>query len=178
MIILGIDPGSRITGYGLIEKTPNKSLHVECGVIYCANLQTLPEKLATIYDGVERLILKFKPQALSIETAFYAKNVASTLKLGHARGVVLALAYKMGLQIFEYAPRSIKQTVTGYGGASKEQVQKMVKTLLGLPEIAEENASDALAAALCHAQTNQLVDILKQKLKTPGVNLAKAGVHL
>lgn len=157
MIILGIDPGSRITGYGFVTKSGSTITHLDNGAIDATREPDLAARLKFIYLKIRELISKFQPTAVAIESIFYAKNVQSTVKLGHARGVAMLAATQEGLPLFEYSPLSVKQAVVGYGGASKEQVQKMVKSLLKLPQIAEANASDALAIALCHAQSEKML---------------------
>ena len=157
MIILGIDPGSRITGFGLVEKKKNNEIrHLENGAIYCGHEPTFDKRLVIIFEKIQSLIKTFQPTAMAVENIFYSKNVQSTLKLGHARGVAMVAASLLQLPVFEYTPLEVKQAIVGYGGASKDQVQKMVKVLLHLPQTAEENASDALAVAICHANTMRL----------------------
>lgn len=150
MIIFGIDPGTSITGYGVIEVVGNRVSYVDCGAIRISAKIDMPEKLAAIYEGLEGLLARHKPQRVCIEEAFYAKNVHTTLVLGQARGVALLAAKKSGADVAEYSPRAIKKTVTGNGNAAKNQVEYMVKMLLRIP--AGEHAPDAydaLAAALC-----------------------------
>ena len=155
MIILGIDPGTHRTGFGLIEKNGKNWRHVENGLIAPATKLLLPEKLKMIYQMLSRMIAQYQPTEIALEDLFFAKNAKSALKLGHARGVAMLAAAEQGLKVFEYPPATIKQTICGFGQASKEQMQKMVKIHLKLKEVAEENASDALAAALCHGQTKR-----------------------
>ncbi|MFC2149392.1 crossover junction endodeoxyribonuclease RuvC [Candidatus Auribacterota bacterium] len=154
MRILGIDPGTRITGYGLIEVRGSRSIPVAHGKI--ANSASLPlsKCFRNIYRQLRVVIDSHKPQAVAIENVFYCKNVNSAIKLGEARGVAILAAAESDLEIFEYMPRKVKQAVVGQGGADKIQVLKMVKMLLGLKEDIESvDASDALAVALCHAHT-------------------------
>lgn len=151
MRILGIDPGTRITGYGLIEKLGNRLLHVDNGAIYTRTDAPLADRLKTIYNGLSRVIADYAPEAVAVERIFVAKNALSALKLGHARGVAMLAGVNAGLPVAEYTAVEVKQAVVGYGKAAKPQVQQMVKMLLNLPEIAQEDASDALAAAICHA---------------------------
>ncbi len=155
MILLGLDPGSRFTGYGIIEKVEkNKSLlHIDNGVIITTDKQTLSERLLVIFEKLSEIILKYKPQSVAIENIFYAKNVQSALKLGHARGAALLVCARHNLPVTEYLPNSVKQAVTGDGHADKIQIQKMVKILFKLPQVPEENAADALAIAFCHANS-------------------------
>ncbi len=158
MIIIGIDPGSRATGYGLIEQQGNRLLHLDNGVIITASGSPLADRLALIYTQIEELILKFKPDAMAVEQVFVAKNPASALKLGHARGVALLAGVKADLIVTEYTALQVKSAVVGYGRAAKTQIQQMTRTLLCLPEIAQEDAADALAVAICHAHSHHLLN--------------------
>lgn len=162
MIILGIDPGSRITGYGLVKKQGGNFIHLDNGSICCEKAPTFNDRLLILFEHTHKLIHTFKPDFVAVENIFYAKNVKSTVKLGHARGAILVACATAKLAIFEYTPLEVKQAIVGYGNASKEQVQKMVKAILHLPQIAEENASDALAVALCHAQSEKLGRIMSR----------------
>jgi crossover junction endodeoxyribonuclease RuvC len=150
MIIIGIDPGTSNTGYGVIEVAGNRVSYVDCGVIHISDKLAMPEKLVCIYDGLTGLMRKHGPGRVSIEEAFYAKNVHTTLVLGQARGVALLAAMQSGADVAEYSPREIKKTMTGNGNAAKNQVEYMVKMLVRAPA-AEHHADafDALAAALC-----------------------------
>lgn len=152
MIILGVDPGTIFTGYGIIENENNTFKKITAGTIKLPATKDIPLKLKIIYDDLSKIIKKFKPDEFAIETAFYGKNVQSALKIGYARGTAILAAVHYGIPIGEYAPREIKKSVTGKGSASKEQVSYMIKTLLKLKE---ENLrldeSDALAVAMCHS---------------------------
>lgn len=156
MRILGIDPGSRVTGYGIIEKAGNRLIHVDNGGIFTRADLDLADRLKLIYDGLCRVIAEYAPASVAVEQIFLAKNALSALKLGHARGIALLAGVNHGLPVFEYSALQVKSAVVGYGKAEKIQVQQMVKTLLKLPELAQEDASDALAVAICHAHTNVL----------------------
>jgi crossover junction endodeoxyribonuclease RuvC len=156
MRILGIDPGTRVTGYGIIKKTGNRLIHVDNGGIFTRADMDLADRLKLIYDGLCQVIKEYAPEAVAVEQIFLAKNALSALKLGHARGAALLVGVNHGLPVFEYSALQVKSAVVGYGKAEKIQVQQMVKTLLKLPEIAQEDASDALAVAICHAHTNLL----------------------
>ena len=156
MRILGIDPGSRLTGYGIIEQQGNRLRHIDNGVIATASQTPLPLRLHTIHQGLERVLAAYRPEAMAVEQVFLAKNALSALKLGHARGVALVCGVNAGLPVFEYSALQVKSAVVGYGRAAKGQVQQMVKALLNLPEIAQEDASDALAVAICHAHSSGL----------------------
>ncbi len=151
MIILGIDPGSRITGYGLIDNQPSQIRYIDSGFLKIKE-GALPERLGQIFQQVEAVIRQHQPEHMSIESVFMQRNADSALKLGQARGAAICAGYQAGLQIAEYAPREIKQALVGSGAASKEQVQHMVKRLLGLQKTLQADEGDGLAIAICHAQ--------------------------
>ncbi len=153
MIILGIDPGSRITGYGVIRKEGNRLLHVDNGAIFTDSAADFPGRLQRIYAGISDIIVRYAPDEVSVEDIFFANNVQSALKLGQARGAAIVAGVNAGLTVHEYTALQVKQAVVGHGRAAKEQVQQMVRILLGLPEIAQADASDALAVAICHANS-------------------------
>ena len=167
MIILGIDPGSRITGYGLIKKTGNKAVHIENGSLYLDQKGTFADRLVTLYQEIQAIISAYGPQALVVENIFYHKNPKSLQKLGEVRGVVILAGAITNLKIYEYTPLEIKKAITGYGNATKEQVQYMVRNLLKLNDPAEENASDALATAICHAHSHNAVTGVDNGNKVP-----------
>jgi crossover junction endodeoxyribonuclease RuvC len=151
MRVLGIDPGSQTLGWGVVEGSGLKYSLVDYGVVQSSPRDKFSKRLLKIYDGVSEIIEKFQPDTLSVEEAFYAVNVGVALKLGQVRGVVLVLGEKNNLEIGEYAPRLIKQTVVGYGNAEKHQVQEMVKLLLRMKTVPQpHDAADALAIAICH----------------------------
>ena len=151
MRVLGIDPGSETLGWGIVEGSGLKYAAVEFGVVKSNPRQPFAKRLANIYEGVSAVIESFQPDVVSIEEAFYAVNAGVAIKLGQVRGVMLLLAEQRGVEIAEYAPRLIKQTVVGYGAAEKRQVQEMVKVLLRLKAIpTPHDAADALAIAICH----------------------------
>lgn len=156
MRILGIDPGSKATGYGFIEQQGNRLIHIDNGTIFTRSQVALAERLQKIYQDLNALIAQFQPDAVAVEQVFMAKNPASALKLGHARGVALLAGINAGLPVAEYSALQVKSAVVGYGRASKNQVQQMTRTLLNLPEIAQEDAADALAVAICHAHSRHL----------------------
>jgi crossover junction endodeoxyribonuclease RuvC len=163
MKVLGIDPGSETLGWGVVEGSGLKYALVDYGTVKSSPKETFSKRLLKIYNGVEAIIAKFQPEALSIEEAFYATNVKVALKLGQVRGVVLLLGEKSGLGISEYAPRLIKQTVVGYGNAEKHQVQEMVRVLLRMQKVPEpHDAADALAIAICHFHHAGMQDRIKQ----------------
>ena len=156
MRILGIDCGSRITGYGVIDTNGAECSLVRCGVVRPDSSEPFPLRLKLIYDGIVDVIREFHPQTAAFESLFYAANVQSALKLGHVRGVSMFAAAEANLPVFEYSPLEVKSAVTGYGRAEKIQVQQMVRALLKLKSAPEPyDASDALAVAICHAHTNR-----------------------
>lgn len=151
MKILGIDPGSHVTGYGVIEKKGNYLKHIVHGEIKPKKDSSLSEVLVYIYQQISSLISQTAPQAVALENIFYGKNVRSLIKQAQVRGVVIFAGADQNLNIFEYSPLEIKKAVVGYGRAEKSQVQMMVKAILNLPEIPPADAADALATAICHA---------------------------
>jgi len=155
MRILGIDPGTLVTGYGVVNCSGNKITLVECGVVQMSGKLPMELRLKKVFQSLQKVITRTKPQLCAIESAFYHKNVQSTLKIGYARGVAMLAAAVNNLEVNEYSPRSIKQTVTGSGAASKEQVEFMVLKILALQEKQNEflDATDALAVAICHNLT-------------------------
>ena len=154
--IIGIDPGSRITGYGIVEKRGSSFVHIDNGCLTTRAGDPMPRRLEQIYSGLTEILAKYRPDAAAVEEIFFAKNVASSLKLGEARGVAMLASVQSKIAVFEYATREVKQALTGYGQATKDQIQKMVKAMLKLPEVAQEDASDALAVAICHLQSYKM----------------------
>lgn len=153
-IILGIDPGSRITGYGVIRQTGRQLTYLGSGCIRM-NTAELPARLKLIYAGISEIITQFSPDYFAIEQVFMAKNADSALKLGQARGAAIVAAVNHDLPVFEYAARQVKQTVVGLGSAEKSQVQHMVRTLLKLAANPQADAADALAIAITHCHVAQ-----------------------
>lgn len=153
-IILGIDPGSRVTGYGVIRQTGRQLEYLGSGAIRTA-AEDLPTRLKRIYAGVSEIITQFQPEMLAIEQVFMAKNADSALKLGQARGTAIVAAVNYDLPVFEYAARLVKQTVVGTGAAEKSQVQEMVTRILHLSAKPQADAADALAIAITHAHSMQ-----------------------
>jgi crossover junction endodeoxyribonuclease RuvC len=149
--ILGIDPGSRATGYGVIAKKANRLYYVTCGVIRLGNKYTFNERLKVIFDGLSEIIETHQPTVAGVEDVFVAANPRTALKLGHARGVAVLAALQNGLKVYDYTPRMVKQAVVGYGNADKQQIQQMVRVLLQLSSQPTSDAADALAVAICHA---------------------------
>jgi len=151
--VLGIDPGSETTGWGVVEGDSNGQHYrlVEFGAVKCSSSATFSARLLRICRALEEVIERLQPDACAIEEAFYSVNPKVTIKLGQVRGVALLVAEKAALQIGEYSPRRVKQTVAGYGNADKQQVQQMVRVLLSLSAVPEpHDAADALAVAICH----------------------------
>jgi crossover junction endodeoxyribonuclease RuvC len=165
MRILGIDPGSRLTGYGIIEVNGDQVIAVQHGVIK-AGTGEFPERLGIIFAGIRDLIGEHRPGEVAIETVFMSRNAGTALKLGQARGAAICAAISLGLPVSEYAPRSIKQAIVGRGGADKVQVQHMVMVLLQLKEKLQEDAADALAVALCHQHTQQTLNRMQRMQRT------------
>jgi crossover junction endodeoxyribonuclease RuvC len=148
--ILGIDPGFHVTGYGLIEKMKGKPRYILHGEIRLRRNELLSGGLIWIHRKLVEIIREHEPQALAVEDIFYGKNIKSLIKQAHVRGVTVLAGSSEGVAVFEYSPLEIKSAVVGYGRAEKIQVQKMVQAILGLPEPPPVDASDALAAAICH----------------------------
>ncbi|MCP4286361.1 MAG: crossover junction endodeoxyribonuclease RuvC [Gammaproteobacteria bacterium] len=153
--ILGIDPGSRVTGYGIIVSDGNRSRHLASGCIRLTG-DDFPARLGEIYLRIAGLVAEYAPEEMAIEQVFVAKNPSSALKLGQARGAAICAAVVAGLPVSEYTPRMIKQSVVGTGGADKEQVQHMVRRILGVQEKLVPDQADALAVAISHAHTSSL----------------------
>ncbi|MDN3507390.1 MAG: crossover junction endodeoxyribonuclease RuvC [Simkaniaceae bacterium] len=161
-IILGIDPGTAITGYGVIEQTPNGLSTLDFGCIRTPAKLTLPKRYQIIFEAIEALITKYSPDALAIETQFVYKNAQSALKIGMARAMALLAAARKDIPVHEYAPSKIKIAVTGNGNSGKEAVQKMMQLHLKLPSLpTPEDAADALAIAMCHIQNNKGAHVLR-----------------
>ena len=166
MRVLGIDPGSETLGWGIVEGSGLKYAAVDYGVVKSNPRQAFSKRLANVYEGVAAVIESFQPDVVSIEEAFYAVNAGVAIKLGQVRGVLLLLAEQRGVEIAEYAPRLIKQTVVGYGNAEKHQVQEMVRVLLRLKAIPKpHDAADALAMAICHFHHAGVRDRIDKSLK-------------
>jgi crossover junction endodeoxyribonuclease RuvC len=156
MRVLGIDCGSRVTGYGVVDTSGGDCVFVRCGAIRSKSSDPLPYRLKSIYNGIAEIIRELQPDAAAFETLFYATNVQSALKLGYVRGVSIFAAAEAELSVFEYSPLEVKSAVTGFGRAEKPQVQQMVRALLKLDALPEPyDASDALAVAICHVHSNR-----------------------
>jgi len=154
MKILGIDPGSRFTGFGIIEVDGDRIIPLHQGVIKTGS-GDFPQRLGIIFTGIRSLVEEFAPDEAAVESVFVSKNANSALKLGQARGAAICAVISLGVPVAEYSPRSVKQAIVGRGSADKQQVQHMISVLLQLNEIPAEDAADALAVALCHQHTRQ-----------------------
>jgi crossover junction endodeoxyribonuclease RuvC len=156
LVILGIDPGYAILGYGVVQKGSNALSAVDYGVIETTPDTSFPERLEKLYLGMRQLIGLYKPDEIAFEELFFARNVTTALQVGAGRGVAVLAAQQSGVALYEYTPMQIKLAVTGNGHADKKQVQQMVKILLSLKAVPKpDDAADALAAAICHANTNR-----------------------
>ena len=158
MRILGIDPGTGILGFGVIEiDDKGKAKLVDAGVIRTASKQPDSDRLLTIYDELHEIITELKPDVMSVEKLFFAQNVTTAMSVSQARGVVLLCGKQHGLELFEYTPLQIKQALTGYGRADKKQMQEMVRVILGLKAVPKpDDCADALAAAICHSMQSSI----------------------
>jgi len=165
--ILGIDPGSRFTGFGIIESDGIKSRYIHSGFLKVQG-EELAEKLGYIFSGVSDVITEWQPEVMAIEQVFVGKNVDSALKLGQARGAAICAGANAGLDVSEYAPRAIKKAVVGRGSAEKGQIQEIMRIILKLSEKLQADEADALAVALCHAHNNTRMGQLVKQLKKTG----------
>ena len=150
MLVLGVDPGSRVTGYGLVEKNGRQLVWVHSGTITTSTHLPFYERINEIFQAMTGIMERYGPSEMAVEDIFFHKNLKSALKIGHARGAVLIAAVQCGIRIFEYTPLEIKKSVVGYGRATKEQVRAMVQVMLKLRKPPVLDASDALATAVCH----------------------------
>jgi len=167
-IILGIDPGSRATGYGVIQSQGGRLVYIGSGCIRLT-AESLAQRLHVIFQGVTQIIQQYQPDEFAIEEVFMAKNASSALKLGQARGAAIVAAGHGGLDVSEYSARKVKQAVVGKGSAEKAQVQQMVMHILALESCPQADAADALAIALCHAHTRQVL------VKVAGASRSRRG---
>ncbi|NKB47003.1 MAG: crossover junction endodeoxyribonuclease RuvC [Legionellales bacterium] len=153
-VILGIDPGSRITGYGVIHSNGQQHRYVTCGCIRI-QAEALSQRLQQVFDGIREVMHEYQPDEVAVEQVFMQQNANAALKLGQARGAAIVAAAVHMVPVAEYSARQIKQAVVGYGAASKEQVQHMIRSLLRLTRQPQADAADALAVAICHAHTRK-----------------------
>ncbi len=157
MRVLGIDPGTMVTGFGIVDDIRGKLSSVGYGTIEGRRKDSFPDRLKMMFDGLSKAIEEYKPEQIALESAFYGKSVKSAIKIGEARGVAILCAALAGIPLFEYAPTEVKRAVVGSGSAQKMQVSKMVKILLSLSEVPEKfDATDALAIAICHCHRMKL----------------------
>lgn len=164
MIILGIDPGLALMGYGVINSKDNKINLLECGVIKTKPDTPFPRRLSIIYDSVSDLTQKFSPDCIAFEELFAGKNIKTVIQVAQARGAAMAATFGTGAELFEYTPMQIKQAVVGYGRAEKKQVQEMVKLLLCMDKIIRpDDAADAVACAICHAHIGKFSETFRIK---------------
>jgi crossover junction endodeoxyribonuclease RuvC len=161
-VVFGIDPGSVVTGYGVISQEGGRLRYLDCGVIKSPSRLDFPERLRRIHSGLVAAIEEASPDSVAVESVFHAKHASSALKLGQARGVALLAAAQAEKPIHEYAPAQVKRAVTGNGRADKEQVRQMVETLLGRKIDLPADATDALAVAICHAHASPLAEALAE----------------
>ena len=166
--ILGIDPGSRLTGFGVLDFVGDTPSYVTSGTIRSPD-GAFPDRLRKIFESVSDIVSEYRPDVVSVESVFMAKNAGSALKLGHARSAALCATFEFGVEVVEYAPREIKLAVVGTGAASKEQVQHMVVSLLRLDGTPSADAADALAAAICHGNQRRLQARLGDRGKVAGL---------
>lgn len=167
-VILGIDPGSRVCGYGLINSVGNRLDFIACGCIRMGKL-SFPQRLQTIHAGITEIIEKYHPQLAAVEEVFMGKNAASALKLGQARGAAIVACTNHDLEVAEYSARKVKLALVGSGSAEKAQMQHMIKAILSLSSTPQEDAADALSVAVCHAHTrNTLIRMAGTKYSRRG----------
>lgn len=164
MIIMGVDPGTAITGYGIVEYQGNRFRPVDYGCIRTSANMTLARRLQQLYDSISEIICEYTPEAYAVEQLFFNKNTRTALAVGHARGVLVLAAAHQGIPVFEYTPLQVKQAVAGYGRAQKVQVQQMVQTFLNLKAVPKpDDVADALAVSICHAHSYKMAERLQTK---------------
>ncbi len=162
MLILGIDPGIAILGFGIVKYEANKFTVIDYGAITTEAGTPMSRRLSQIYSSLTDIILKYKPDAFAVEELFFNKNIKTALTVGHARGVAVLAGSICGVQVYEYTPLQVKQAVVGYGRAEKSQIQQMVKILLNLREIPKpDDVADALAVAICHGNSSNFAEQFK-----------------
>ena len=166
MKVLGIDPGTVVMGYGMVEGYDDEIALVDCGALVSSKRSSIGERLSYMYNELLELIQRHQPDAVAVEQPFVAKNVRSALAIGRAQAVALLAATNKGIPTHEYTPAQIKQRVANYGASSKEQIQEMVRLQLGLAEVPQPNdAADALAVAICHLRETHLSNLLSRQLE-------------
>jgi crossover junction endodeoxyribonuclease RuvC len=162
MLVLGVDPGTATTGYALVDEDAGGEVQLlRFGVFETRAGEPMPLRLQLLYDGLSVLIRQTDPDGMAVEELFFSRNVTTALSVGQARGVVLLAAAQAGVPVYEYKPAQVKQALVGYGGASKAQMQEMVRMMLGLPEIPRpDDAADAIAVAICHLHSQRLQQLI------------------
>jgi crossover junction endodeoxyribonuclease RuvC len=166
--ILGIDPGSRLTGFGVLDCEGDKATYVASGAVNSMK-GDFPERLKLIFRSVSEIVAEYRPDVVAIESVFMHRNAGSALKLGHARSAAICATFEFDIDVFEYAPREIKQAIVGTGAATKDQIQHMIRHLLKLEGDPSEDAADALAAALCHANRRRLSQVVGSAARIAGL---------
>ncbi len=166
--ILGIDPGSRLTGFGVLDFDSDRATYVASGTVQSTDGE-FADRLKWIFESVSEIVSQYQPDVVAIESVFVHRNAGSALKLGHARSAAICATFKSDVEVFEYAPREIKQAVVGNGSATKDQVQHMVVSLLGLDGEPSTDAADALATALCHGHQRRLKSQLSGRSAIAGI---------
>lgn len=168
MLILGIDPGTAIVGYGLIESTGNKHRYVAHGAIRTAAGLPLADRLLVIYRELNALLDQYKPDHVAVEELFFSRNAKTAISVGQARGVILLAVAQRYLPLFEYKPLEVKQALVGYGGADKSQIQQFLRMMFGFEEVPKpDDAADAIAIAVCHANSYKLKQLIAQSGQHP-----------
>jgi crossover junction endodeoxyribonuclease RuvC len=167
--ILGIDPGSRLTGFGVLDCVEDCTTYVASGAVKTIEGE-FKDRIKQIFESINAIVGEYRPEVVAIESVFIAKNAGSALKLGHARSAAICATFEFNLDVYEYAPREIKQAVVGTGSATKEQVQHMVRAMLELDGVPSPDAADALATALCHANQRRLHATLRSGKLAAGGN--------
>ncbi|MDA8216918.1 MAG: crossover junction endodeoxyribonuclease RuvC [Dehalococcoidales bacterium] len=176
MLTLGIDPGTAITGYGLVRSEGDSQSLVDCGVVTTPSGLALPQRLLILYDGLSALVANWRPDQAAVEQLFFSRNVRTALAVGHARGVVLLALAKAQVPVAEYTPGEVKQAIVGYGRGRKEQIQEMVRIILGLEAVpTPDDAADALALALCHAYSERTRRLLAAAAGNSADRIGKRG---
>lgn len=167
MLVIGIDPGTATTGYGLVQESEDGTLMaVDYGAVVTPSKMPMPERLSLLYDSLKDILQSHPPESAAVEKLFFQKNVRTAMSVGQARGVALLALTQAGLPVAEYAPNEIKQAVAGYGGADKRQIQEMVRTLLNLDEIPKpDDAADALAVAICHLHSARTLELYDESME-------------
>ncbi|MEE9583188.1 MAG: crossover junction endodeoxyribonuclease RuvC [Dehalococcoidales bacterium] len=164
MRILGIDPGTVVVGYGVIDSQADKMTLIDCNALTCRQRSPIGERLSYIYNQLSQVMARYQPDAVAVEQPFVAKNARTALLIGKAQAAAILAAANRGIPTYEYTPAQIKRVVTNYGASSKEQVQEMVRLQLGMAEIPQPNdAADALAVAICHLRQTHLTNLLAER---------------